>query len=84
MDQIEKLELCKEDGLHYVRFIAYQQNKLIKVNDTMSENFNIGFFNYFGRNDKYNVASTRNTEKLVKAFNHLRKLCNAPEPISFD
>ncbi len=23
-------------------------------------------------------------EKLVKAFNHLRKLCGAPEPISFD
>lgn len=25
-----------------------------------------------------------NVDKLTKAFNHLRKLCGAPEPISFD
>ncbi len=32
----------------------------------------------------YNVETTPEATKLQKAFNHLRKLCGAPDPISFD
>lgn len=50
----------------------------------MIESYSLEFAYYFGENNASNTSSTRDTEKLVKAFNHLRKLCNAPEPISFD
>lgn len=40
MDQIEKVELYKyKDGRHHIKFIAHQQNKLIKNNDEMAESF---------------------------------------------
>ena len=32
----------------------------------------------------YNLEPTPEATKLLKAFNHLRKICGAPEPISFD
>lgn len=32
----------------------------------------------------YSLESTPEATKLLKAFNHLRKLCGAPEPIRFD
>ncbi|EAZ95021.1 hypothetical protein FBBAL38_11769 [Flavobacteria bacterium BAL38] len=32
----------------------------------------------------YSLEPTAEATKLLKAFNHLRKLCGAPDPISFD
>lgn len=32
----------------------------------------------------YGINLSIEAAKLMKAFNHLRKLCGAPDPISFD
>lgn len=83
IDKIEKI--TTEYGL---RFYAYQKAKIITNNIK-------GASNVFG-NKEENIDSKEilaelslnmfqsDAEELLKAFNHLRKLCGSPEPISFD
>ena len=59
--------------------------KIKKIGETpLSDNLGI----YFTIQNKPIIVEVyctpENSEKVLKAFNHLRKLCGAPEPISFD
>jgi len=49
-------------------------------------------FNFINNKEKYELyinngrdcSKAQEFEKIKKAFNHLRKLCGAPDPINFD
>lgn len=40
--------------------------------------------NFFQAEANFDISIEGNNKKILQAFNHLRKLCGAPEPISFD
>lgn len=40
--------------------------------------------NFFQAEANIDISSEGKSKKILQAFNHLRKLCGAPEPISFD
>ena len=55
-------------------WIKYNENLLLFYDTTRKKNnWVVGFY-----------CKPENTEKVLKALNHLRKLCGAPEPIKFD
>ncbi|UQA77555.1 hypothetical protein K2F45_11470 [Sphingobacterium siyangense] len=56
---------------------SYIKNKLSnEISDKESKKESLSTWNL-----PFNI---KESTKLTKAFNHLRKLCGAPEPISFD
>lgn len=40
--------------------------------------------NFFQAEANFDISSSGNNKKVLQAFNHLRNLCGAPEPISFE
>jgi hypothetical protein len=62
-----------------------------KVNKLLGDNFyhfNDNLFIYYNesksKNNPFTYCPPDHAEKVLKALNHLRKLCGAPDPISFD
>lgn len=86
INKIEKIA-ASENGLNGLTFVTYQKSKLIKVNSN-GVNIDFGVEEKINKEDYqssyYLHMSSLDAEELLKAFNHLRKLCGAPEPISFD
>ena len=96
---LDKIEFIKEGSITYpeynltsnfILFKAVQDSKLIKENSKWFSKYKeSGKIDYEKQKEdllseyKFN-ANQINEVKLTKAFNHLRKLCGAPEPISFD
>lgn len=77
--KIERIESGKK--YYQLHFISYNSQKLIKENYQFFSGLEL-----IKDTEMYKSAVTipaPNDEKLVKAFNHLRKLCGAPEPIKF-
>ena len=64
-------------------FLTYQKQKLISQSDKRVYDYQLPL-SYADLDMNVDARASRNIEKLTKAFNHLRKLCGAPEPISFD
>ena len=82
IDKIEKISIN-----YGLKFESYQKTKLIKeskkgVNTVFGTSETINNENYLSSTNLNMFQS--DAEELLKAFNHLRKLCGAPEPISFD
>lgn len=84
MDKIERLS----KGSNFITFSYYQgeegiktQLKFDEVNNAKSTKVTESY------SSDFRIIGNENEEvfsNLSKAFNHLRKLCGAPEPISFD
>lgn len=83
---IDKIEKINNDFSNTLNFHSYNNSDVI-VLDKMYKDIE--------KNTIENKSSLQKTysfiyenedvlKKLIKAFNHLRKLCGAPEPISFD
>jgi len=75
-----EIDLSQVESFRFITFKTdnyqkpYNDNLELRFATKESKNLEvIGFY-----------CSPENTEKVLKALNHLRKLCNAPEPISFD
>lgn len=81
LKDVEKIFFEKTNDNYVLYFSAYNSKKLIskEVNKTSKGITHTGI--------NYQVSGfgipAPNDEKLVQAFNHLRKLCGAPEPIKF-
>ncbi|GAB1345373.1 hypothetical protein [Cloacibacterium normanense] len=65
-----------------IKFTTYQKQNLITINDEKEYAYYLSLSKMDSKSSE--AEPTRDLEKLTKAFNHLRKLCGAPEPISFD
>ena len=65
-----------------IKFTTYQKQNLITINDEKEYAYYLSLSKMDSKSSE--AKPTRDLEKLTKAFNHLRKLCGAPEPISFD
>lgn len=79
--QIVSKNFCHESGTIAVKFNAIpgHQIEVKKEKESVLEkNTSIPIDNYYGGD------LDLNNYKIAQAFNHLRKLCGAPEPISFD
>ena len=81
LKEIEKIELISSSQCNFLVFTSYNSKKLIHCNTTSTHDG-------FTKDEKKEVRSqvsfaSPDDEKLVKAFNYLRKLCGAPEPIQF-
>jgi hypothetical protein len=70
---VEKINLLGEGDTHFVYFLEF---KIMGE----SEPVRLPFLN----SDKRVDFETLKNYQIYKAFQHLRKLCSAPEPISFD
>ena len=82
VDKIEKIIL--ENG--NLKFFVFQNKKSINT-ESKGELKRDGISkidDYESVSDYTLYANINDTDKLIKAFNNLRKLCGAPEPISFD
>ncbi|MGB3106179.1 hypothetical protein [Sphingobacterium siyangense] len=84
---IDKVERITQ-GMNFIKFSYYQGEDKIKIRSKVEEeNYSkIDTFDEQFESD-YTLIGSENQEvfnNLGKAFNHLRKLCGAPEPISFD
>jgi len=73
LSKIEKIEMKDK----FVYFITHNHMKLISV--TNKENSEVKSY----MESYVELPATIGSEKVIKAFNHLRKLCGAPEPIDF-
>ena len=87
LDKIQNIEIIiekKEGVIKYfqIKFTTYQKHNLITKNETKKNHIFLSLTQVSSKNSE--AKPTRDLEKLTKAFNHLRKLCGAPEPISFD
>jgi hypothetical protein len=89
---LDKIESIEEDYSKYTNgaissrmiiFLTYQKQKLISQSDKRVYDYQLPL-SYADLDMNVDARASRNIEKLTKAFNHLRKLCGAPEPISFD
>lgn len=74
LSKIEKIEMKDK----FIYFITHNHMKLISVTD--KENSEVKSY----MESKVELPATIDSEKVIKAFNHLRKLCGAPEPIKFE
>jgi hypothetical protein len=91
LKKIEKVERRpgKISGLYYIVFTCSSSNRCISLKQKSSSLGGDSFSNMinsaliFIPEEPYNELEAE-IEKLVKAFNHLRKLLDAPNPISFD
>jgi hypothetical protein len=84
---IDKVERITQ-GMNFIKFFYYQGEDKIKIRSKVEEE-NYSKINTFDEQfeSDYTLIGSENQEvfnNLAKAFNHLRKLCGAPEPISFD
>ncbi|MCA6068319.1 hypothetical protein JI747_014095 [Chryseobacterium sp. RG1] len=70
-----------------ITFHSKSGEKLIEENTStkgIENNRDANRNNSESESETFLFVELADREKLIKAFNHLRKLCNAPEPISFD
>ena len=83
LSQIESIE--KDDN--HIKFIAQYNENVIK---DIFESSDAYYKNVLENGSKgkcfilCNTSSSAEIDKLIKSFNHLRKLCGAPEPIYFN
>ena len=68
---LSSIALSEEKIRKYPSYVLNKQDEVISVETVSKADWNL----------PYNL---QDPTKLTKAFNHLRKLCGAPEPISFD
>ncbi|MFD1772100.1 hypothetical protein [Sphingobacterium suaedae] len=84
IDKMEKVEII-ESGL---RLMSHRNAKLVKQIRVGTSKDSNGTSEKIDENEilsaGYLPMYQSDADELVKAFNHLRKLCGAPEPISFD
>ncbi len=81
LKEIEKISILASSKMHFLNFHSVNAKKLIKKTS----------ISYKGGTAEQNeeeqsseiLLPSPNNQKLVDAFNHLRKLCGAPEPITF-
>jgi hypothetical protein len=78
---VESVSIKNSSGMYFLNFNSFNAKKLIKSTATSI---------YDGKQKPPEQSFSAeiaipspNDEKLLKAFNHLRKLCGAPEPITF-
>ncbi len=81
LKEIEKVEIVSSSQCNFLVFTSYNSKKIIRCNS-------ISTYDGIKRDEEKEVRSqvyvvSPKDEKLVKAFNHLRILCGAPEPIQF-
>jgi hypothetical protein len=78
------LECEKDFIILYARFRGITGHKFSKENDGKSTEDNLVDIpiNIYKRDNTSDQEAVN--KKIIQAFNHLRKLCGAPEPISFD
>lgn len=72
LSKIESFEI-KVEKLISREYNHYNDNLSLYYDDAESKD-----------NELFVYCSPEHAEKVLKALNHLRKLCGAPEPISFD
>ncbi|MFD1772096.1 hypothetical protein [Sphingobacterium suaedae] len=84
IDKVEKIST----GLNFIKFSYYQGEEAIKTKLKVDEvNYAKSTKVTETYSPDYTIIGNENEEvfnNLAKALNHLRKLCGAPEPISFD
>lgn len=80
LKEMERIVLDNSSNVFWLFFYSYNSKKLIKSDNTSVIDGNKKFETAY--HVKYSIPAP-NDEKLVKAFNHLRKLCGAPEPLKF-
>lgn len=85
--RMTKSEYIQEIDLSKVESFRFTIEEL-RSDDWKNINDNLYLY-YATKNSKKNeivgfYCAPENSEKALKALNHLRKLCGAPEPISFD
>lgn len=82
LKNIEKVSTPKVDGWGFssIRFTAANSQNLIGAD---SRRKNIYGEIETDQNPASSAVLWSSNEKLAKAFNHLRKLCGAPEPLEF-
>ena len=68
---LSSIALSEEKIRKHPSYVLNKQDEVISVETVSKADWNL----------PYNL---QDPTKLTKAFNHLRKLCGAPEPISFD
>jgi len=82
LNEIEKVEIREERrGVYMLDLYSFNSKKLFK-NKTNSDYEGIKQPESIDYKSIISIPAP-NDEKLVQAFNHLRKLCGAPEPIKF-
>jgi hypothetical protein len=80
-DYIQKIDLSEVESFRFT---------LEKFSSDIFKNYNDNLSLYFATKESKNgeivgfYCTPENSEKALKALNHLRKLCGAPDPISFD
>lgn len=81
LKNIESIESYKQEDFLAIIFKSYNAKKLIKIDEVDIYNGTKKETKEF--TNRAIIPGPTFDEKIFKAFNHLRKLCGAPEPIKF-